>query len=185
MMNRQSDFIRVDYIRGSRNISNFFWATILFFGASGFFLIGFSSYLGKDLIPFLYSQDLLFIPQGIVMCFYGIAGCFLGIYLWCTIFWNVGSGYNYFDKKDGILCIFRWGFPGRNRRILIKIKMNDIKAIKMEIREGFYPRRFLYIKIKGQQYIPLTQLGESFTTLGEMEEIAAELARFLRVSLEG
>ncbi|KAJ1682382.1 hypothetical protein LUZ63_022396 [Rhynchospora breviuscula] len=47
-----------------------------------------------------------FFSQGIVMSFYGIAGLFMSSYLWCTIFWNVGSGYDQFDRKKGIVCIF-------------------------------------------------------------------------------
>uniref|UniRef100_A0A453FGS6 Photosystem I assembly protein Ycf4 n=1 Tax=Aegilops tauschii subsp. strangulata TaxID=200361 RepID=A0A453FGS6_AEGTS len=43
------------------------------------------------------------------MSFYGIAGLFISSYLWCTILWNVGSGYDRFDRKEGIVCIFRWG----------------------------------------------------------------------------
>jgi hypothetical protein len=51
------------------------------------------------------------------MCFYGIAGLFISSYLWCTILFDVGSGYNKFDKIKGIVCLFRWGFPKKNRRI--------------------------------------------------------------------
>ena len=183
-MNRESEWLWVEPIIGSRRISNFCWAFILLFGASGFFCVGFSSYFGKDLIPFLLSQQILFVPQGVVMCFYGIAGLFLSFYLWCTILWNVGSGYNKFDKKEKMVSLFRWGFPGKNRRIYINLFMKDIKGIRMEIQEGIYPRRILYMKIKGQQDIPLTRFGEKLT-LGEIEEKAAELARSLRVSIEG
>ena len=118
------------------------------------------------------------------MCFYGIAGLFLSFYLWCTILWNVGSGYNKSDKKEKVVSLFRWGFPGENRRIYINFFMKDIQGIRMEVQEGIYPRRILYMKIKGQQDIPLTRFGEKLT-LGEIEEKAAELARFLRVSIEG
>nr|BAG50121.1 photosystem I assembly protein [Takakia lepidozioides]BAG50136.1 photosystem I assembly protein [Takakia lepidozioides]BDD17423.1 photosystem I assembly protein Ycf4 [Takakia lepidozioides] len=183
-MNWQSEWLRVEPIIGSRRISNFCWACIIPLGALGFFSVGISSYFGKDLIPFLSSQQILFVPQGIVMCFYGIAGLFLSLYLWCTILWSVGSGYNRFDKREKIVCLFRWGFPGENRRIRIQFLMKDIQAIRMEIREGIYPRRILYMKIKGQQDVPLTRIEENLT-LGEMEEKAAELARFLRVSIEG
>ena len=183
-MKRESEWLWVEPIIGSRRISNFCWAFILLFGASGFFSVGFSSYFGKDPIPFLLSQQILFVPQGVVMCFYGIAGLFLSFYLWCTILWNVGSGYNKFDKKEKIVSLFRWGFPGKNRRIYINLFMKDIQGIRMEIQEGIYPRRILYIKIKGQQDIPLTRFGEKLT-LREIEEKAAELARSLRVSIEG
>lgn len=183
-MNRESEWLWIEPIIGSRRISNFCWAFILLLGALGFFFVGISSYFGKDLIPFLSSQQILFVPQGVVMCFYGIAGLFLSFYLWCTILWNIGSGYNKFDKKKKIVSLFRWGFPGENRRILIKFFMKDIQGIRMEIQEGIYPRRILYMKIKGQQDIPLTRIGENLS-LREIEEKAAELARFLRVSIEG
>jgi hypothetical protein len=54
-MKRESEWLWVEPIIGSRRISNFCWAFILLFGASGFFSVGFSSYFGKDLIPFLSS----------------------------------------------------------------------------------------------------------------------------------
>lgn len=183
-MTCHSKWIRVDPVKGSRTIANLCWACILVCGATGFLLVGISSCIGKDLIPGLSSEQIVFIPQGIVMCFYGIAGLFLGFYLWCTVFWNVGSGYNLFDKREGIFSIFRWGFPGRNRRICIRFVLKDVEAVGLEIREGLYPRRIIYLKVRGRQNIPLTRIGEDLT-LGEMEEEAAELARFLRVSIEG
>nr|YP_010264559.1 photosystem I assembly protein Ycf4 [Vandenboschia striata]UIO59689.1 photosystem I assembly protein Ycf4 [Vandenboschia striata] len=184
MTSWQSKWLRIDYIKGSRRFSNLCWSCILFCGAMGFFLVGLSSYIGKDLIPILSSEQIIFIPQGIVMCFYGIAGLFFGLYLWCTIFWDIGSGYNLFDKREGIFSIFRWGFPGRNRRICIRFVMKDIQAVRLEIREGFYPRRILSLKMRNRKDVPLTRIGED-STLKEIEEKAAELARFLRVSIEG
>lgn len=81
------------------------------------------------------------------------------------------------------VCLFRWGFPGRNRRTFLRFLMKDIQAIKMEVQEGLYPRRVLYMEIKGQRDIPLARTGENLT-LREMEQKAAELARFLRISIE-
>nr|YP_010716134.1 photosystem I assembly protein Ycf4 [Crepidomanes latealatum]WDE75869.1 photosystem I assembly protein Ycf4 [Crepidomanes latealatum] len=184
MKSWQSKWLRIDYVKGSRRFSNLCWACILLCGAIGFLLVGLSSYIGKDLIPTLSSEQILFIPQGIVMCFYGIAGVFFGLSLWCTIFWDVGSGYNLFDKREGLFSIFRWGFPGRNRRICIRFVMTDIQAVRLEIREGFYPRRILSLRMRSRKDVPLTRIGED-STLKEMEEKAAEIARFLRVSIEG
>lgn len=62
--------------------------------------------------------------------------------------------------------------------------IKDIQSIRMEVQEGFLSRRVLYIKIKGQPDIPLSRIEEYFT-LREMEDKAAELARFLKVSIEG
>nr|QWW93369.1 photosystem I assembly protein Ycf4 [Notoscyphus lutescens] len=183
-MNSQVENVRIDSVIGSRRIENFCWAFILLLGALGFSVVGFSSYLQRNLIPFLSSEQILFIPQGLVMFFYGIAGLFISLYLWSTIWWNVGSGYNRFDKQTGIFLLFRWGFPGKNRRIIIQFYINDIQAIRMEVQEGFLSRKVLYIRMKSQQDIPLSRL-EEYSTLEEMETKAAELARFLKLSIEG
>ena len=117
------------------------------------------------------------------MSFYGIAGLFISSYLWCTISWNIGSGYDQFDRKKGIVCIFRWGFPGRNRRILLRFLISDIQSIRMEVKEGISSRRVLHMEIRGQGAIPLTRTDENLTPL-EIEQKAAELAYFLRVPIE-
>ena len=182
-MSWRSERIWIELIVGSRKTSNFCWAFILFLGSLGFFLVGISSYLGRNLISLFPSQQIIFFPQGIVMSFYGIAGLFISSYLWSTIFWNVGSGYDRFDRKEEIVCIFRWGFPGKNRRILLRFLMKDIQSIRIEVKEGIYARRVLYIEIKGQGSIPLTRTDENLT-LREIEQKAAELAYFLCVPIE-
>nr|YP_009668238.1 photosystem I assembly protein Ycf4 [Bazzania praerupta]QCW59013.1 photosystem I assembly protein Ycf4 [Bazzania praerupta] len=183
-MNPQVEDIRIDFVTGSRRVSNFCWASIILSGALGFCAVGFSSYLQKDSIPFLSAEQIVFIPQGLVTFFYGIAGSFISFYLWFTIWWNIGSGYNRFDKRKGIFSLFRWGFPGKNRRILIQFSIEDIQAIRMEVQEGFLSRRVLYIRMKSQQDVPLSRL-EEYSTLEEMETRAADLARFLKLSIEG
>jgi len=85
--------IRTDKVLGSRRLSNYWWATTILLGGLGFFLVGLSSYLKIELLPFTQSSQLLFIPQGIIMIFYGTIAILLSIFLWLTIFWNVGGGY--------------------------------------------------------------------------------------------
>nr|YP_009449901.1 photosystem I assembly protein ycf4 [Burmannia coelestis]ANK36098.1 photosystem I assembly protein ycf4 [Burmannia coelestis] len=182
-MNRRSKHIWIELIKGSRKISNFLWSCILFLGSLGFLIVGTSSYLGRNLISVFPYHQILFFPQGIVMSFYGIAGLFISSYLWCTILWNVGSGYDRFDRREGIVCIFRWGFPGINRRIFVRLLMKDIQSIKMEVKEGIYPRRVIYMEIRGQGSIPLTRTDENFTPQ-EIEQKATQLAYFLRVPME-
>nr|YP_009265945.1 photosystem I assembly protein Ycf4 [Neocarya macrophylla]ANJ20248.1 photosystem I assembly protein Ycf4 [Neocarya macrophylla] len=182
-MNWRSEYIWIELIAGSRKTSNFCWAFILFLGSLGFLLVGISSYLDRNLISLFPSQQIIFFPQGIVMSFYGIAGLFISSYLWCTILWNVGSGYDRFDRNEGIVCIFRWGFPGKNRRILLRFLMKDVQSIRIEVKEGIYTRHALYLEIKGQGVIPLTRTDENLTPR-EIEQKAAELAYFLRVPIE-
>nr|YP_010038129.1 photosystem I assembly protein Ycf4 [Trithuria lanterna]QII42240.1 photosystem I assembly protein Ycf4 [Trithuria lanterna] len=182
-MKWRSEHVWIELLMGSRKIMNFFWACTLFFGSLGFLLVGTASYLGKNLISLLTSYQIIFFPQGIIMSFYGIAGLFISSYLWCLISWNVGSGYDKLDRKEGIVRIFRWGFPGRNRRIFLQFPIKDIRSIKMEVQEGLYPRRVLYMEIGGRLDIPWTGTDENFTPR-EMEQKAAESAYFLRVPIE-
>nr|AHA12766.1 photosystem I assembly protein ycf4 [Canna indica]AYP31945.1 photosystem I assembly protein ycf4 [Canna iridiflora] len=176
-MNSQSEHIWIQTITGSRKTINFCWACILFLGSLGFLVVGTSSYFGRNLIP---PEQIFFFPQGIVMSFYGIAGLFISAYLWCAIFWNVGSGFDLFDRKKGIVCIFRWGFPGKNRRIFRSYLMRDILSITMEIKERRSP--VLYLDTDEEE-IELNWTDEYFT-LREIEQKAAELAYFLNVPLE-
>ena len=173
-----------EQVVGSRRISNYSWASIILLGSIGFFSVGVSSYLGFNLIPFFEAKEILFFPQGLVMCFYGIVGFLISLYLWFIILWNIGEGYNEFNKKEGTMCIFRWGFPGKNRRIQLIYLLKDIEAVRVELKEGFNPRRTLYIRVKGKPEIPLTRIGQPLT-LEEIEKKAAELSSFLKVSIEG
>ena len=118
------------------------------------------------------------------MSFYGVAGILLGLYLWLTILWDVGGGYNDFNKQANSIQIFRWGFPGKNRRIEIGCPAYEAQAIRVEIKEGLNPRRAIYLRLKGRRDIPLTRVGQPLS-ISEVENQAAELARFLEVPIEG
>lgn len=179
----ETDVIRRYIISGSRRFSNYWWGTVIFLGGSGFLLTGVSSYLGKDIFPFIQSKNILFFPQGLVMCFYGVLGILFSLYVWFTLLWSIGSGFNEFNRKAGSVRIFRWGFPGKNRRIDIWYPMTDIESIRVEWKEGLSPRRSIYMRIKGNREIPLTRVGQP-TTLDQIESQAAELAKFLHVSLD-
>ena len=48
---QQSDLIRRYIVVGSRRFSNYWWASIIFLGASGFLITGISSYLQFNLLP--------------------------------------------------------------------------------------------------------------------------------------
>jgi hypothetical protein len=176
--------VKIDYITGSRRFSNYWWATIIFLGGLFFFLAGISSYLNTNLVFFTSSSDLLFIPQGIVMTFYGTVAIFISLFLWFTIILNVGGGYNQFDLQKGLITIFRQGFPGKNRSIYLKYSIDEIQAIKVSIKDGLTPRREIFLKTKDKREIPLTRVGEPLV-LSAIEEKATELAKFLGVVVEG
>ncbi|PAX53201.1 photosystem I assembly protein Ycf4 [Brunnivagina elsteri] len=169
---------------GSRRFSNFWWATIVLMGATGFFLAGLSSYLKVNLLIVTDATQLIFVPQGLVMGLYGTAGLLLSSYLWLVMLWDVGAGYNEFNRETKKIKIFRWGYPGKNRQIEIDLNTQDVQSVRLEIKEGLSPRRALYLRAKGRRDIPLTRVGQPLP-LKDLEIQAAELARFLGVSLEG
>jgi hypothetical protein len=171
-------------VLGSRRFSNYWWATIVSMGATGFLLAGISSYLKVNLLPVTDPTQLVFLPQGLVMGLYGVAGLLLALYLWLVILWDLGGGYNEFDKETGQIKIFRWGFPGKNRKIELDCRTEDVQAVKVVLREGLNPRHMIYLRVKGRRDIPLTRIGQPLP-IKELEIQGAELARFLQVPLEG
>lgn len=176
--------IKHEKIIGSRRLSNYFWAIITGFGGLSFLLTGFSSFFEKNLLPFIHAESIIFFPQGLVMSFYGILGLLFSSYTWFTIFWSIGEGFNEFNKKTGKIRIFRWGFPGKNRKIDLLYDFDEVQSIRISVKDGINPKRILYLCLKGQREIPLTRIGNPIT-IEEIETEGAELAKFLQVPLEG
>lgn len=226
------------FIVGERRISSYWWASVIFLGGFGFLLTGISSYLKYNLFTSFYriiegtsdllqnsqastsnlygeigGEGLVFFPQGLLMCFYGSLGLLLSIYWWLLIYWNVGGGFNEFNKKEGFMRIFRWGYPGKNRRIDIVYSLKDIEAIRVELKQSqglLASEQTIFVrlfstpattnliglkretlssapglgKLKEKREIPLGGIGQPLT-LKEIEKQASELANYLQVTLEG
>jgi len=77
---KQQKILKQD-ILGSRRLSNFLWAVIVTIGGRGFLLAGLSSYLQINLLIVSDTSDLQFVPQGVALTFYGVAGSLLATYL--------------------------------------------------------------------------------------------------------
>ena len=175
--------VRQDRIVGSRRFSNYFWSFFLFIGGMGFLLAGVSSYLKINLLPFANPTELVFIPQGLVMMFYGTLSFGISIYILITVFLDIGSGYNEYNKIENLVKIVRKGFPGKNREILLTYPLTSIRAIGIKITEGLNPTRSIYLCLKDERKIPLTPVQEP-TAISNLEEEAANLAKFLDLKLE-
>jgi hypothetical protein len=175
--------IRQDKIVGSRRFSNYFWLFFLSIGGLGFLLAGISSYFKINLLPFTNPTELVFIPQGLVMMFYGTLSLGLSIYITITVILDVGSGYNEYNKVENLVKIVRKGFPGKNREILLTYPLSNVRAIGIKITEGLNPTRSIYLCLKDERNIPLTPVQEP-TAISNLEEEAADLAKFLDLKLE-
>jgi hypothetical protein len=178
------NLIRRYIIVGERRFSNYWWSITILLGSIGFLVTGLSSYLGSSLIPMFGNTSITFFPQGLLMSFYGSLGFLVSIYWWLLIFWNIGGGFNEFNKKEGTIRIFRWGYPGKNRRIDLLYTLKDVEAIRVELQQGFDSQRTIYLRLKNKREIPITGIGQPLT-LKEIEKQASELANFLQISLEG
>src|SRR6056300_1706563 len=176
------DQIRQEKIVGSRRFSNYFWAVLLLIGGLGFLLAGISSYFKVNLLPFANTTELVFIPQGLVMMFYGTLSLSISVYIIVTMALDIGSGYNEYKVED-LVKIVRKGFPGKNREILLTYPLSNVRAIGIKITEGLNPTRSIYLCLKDERTIPLTPVQEP-TAISSLEEEAASLAKFLDLKLE-
>jgi len=173
-----NELMRRYIVVGSRRPSNYIWALFIGLGGFGFLLTGISSQQQHNLLPFIHAEAITFFPQGLVMSFYGLLALLFSFYLSLTILWNVGGGFNLFDKQQGLVRIFRWGFPGTNRRIDLTYALDDISAVGLELKEGLSPKRTIYLCLKGQRQIPLTRIGKPMS-LEQIETLGSEFAQFL------
>ena len=175
--------IRQDNIVGSRRFSNYFWGAFLAIGGISFLLAGLSSYFKVNLLPFANPTELVFIPQGVVMMFYGALSLSLSLYIGATILWDIGSGYNEYNKLENLIKIVRRGFPGKNREILLTYPVTSVQAIGIKISEGLNPQRSIYLCLKDERKIPLTPVQHP-NSISNLEKQAADLAKFLDLKLE-
>jgi hypothetical protein len=149
-----------------------------------FFLAGLSSFFNNQLLFFVSgSNEIAFIPQGIVLVFYGTVGLTLGIFLILTVWWNVGSGYNEYNRDKQQVKIYRRGYPGKNREITFLFPFSQVKSVKMRIKEGINPKRQLILCLIDNREIPLTGIEQPIS-LSNIEDEAIRVAKYLNVFLE-
>jgi len=171
------------YITGSRRLSNIFWAVAVTIGGYGFFLTGLSSYFKVNFLLFSNVKELTFVPQGITLLFYGSVGLILGIFLCLTILWDVGSGYNEYNKNLKKVFLYRQGFPGINRAFATSLSFDEIRSIKVRVKEGLNPVRQLILCLNDKREIPLSGINRPIS-LSTIENEAVRLAQYLNIYLE-
>ena len=88
-----------------------------------------------------------------------------------------------YNKTENLVKIVRRGFPGKNREILLIYSLSNIRSIGIKITEGLNPTRSIYLCLKDERQIPLTPVQEP-TSISDLEEEAADLAKFLDLKLE-
>lgn len=179
----------ITYIIGAKRLSNYFWIALLTIGGSGFFLAGISSYFKIQLVPFEDVSNLDFLPQGILLLFYGTCGLLFSFYIFCLTTWDIGGGTNYININEESIQIQRNGYPklfanaGFLTAISLNYKFNEVANLAIVINDGINPSRVLYLCLKDGRQIPLTPTNE-ITNLDELENNALLLSQILNVELK-
>jgi len=164
------------YVPGSRRITNFIWSATITLGGLGFYLAGLASFFKTSLMQVLFwvnVSGISYIPQGIVLMFYGSAGVSLGIFLFLTCWWGVGSGYNEYGTDQILIC--RQGYPGKNRLVTLSIPFEDLELIKIRSTNG---NQQLFICLKDGRVVPLTG-NQQFLTFSKIKEDAISLSQHI------
>ena len=95
---------------------------------------------------------------------------------------------NYFCQKLKLKCTQSnkvVNFKTTKGDFEVKLNFDEIKSVKLDISEGFNPRRRIALVLKGRKKpLPLSGAGE-LKPLLQVEEEGARLAKFLDVNLEG
>lgn len=127
-----SPILLKEYIHETDKTQKYLLNIVMLLGALGFLIAGTSSFLQHDLIPLIKADKIIFFPQGITMCFYGLLGTILSINQLRILILEIGEGYNEFDKLKGTLKIFRKGFNGQDSDIYLTYQLTEIlRTIKI------------------------------------------------------
>jgi len=182
--------LREEYT-GGRSIVSTFWAIVQPAASFGFLVVGVSVFLGENIVewtPFTSSllgflrksDDMLWIPQGAFMTFYGFFGLFLfGPIQWYILASNPGRGVAEFSKKTKRFTKIIDG------EVLEDIKFDDIKAVRFEWSDLFIlGKREVYIVKKDGENVFFQDLeAENFNKF-VLEKRASVLSEFIDKDLE-
>lgn len=177
-------------IKGARRFTNFFWLILLLLFGLGFLIAGFSSYFNFNFLFFSNFANVEFIPQGILLLFYGTCAILLSLLILNFIKWDIGSGTNNYDIEGSVIRLSRRGFPILTKEfkfeqsnIYLVYPFSDVVNLELEIVDGINPTRIIYLRLKDNRRIPLSPSNQ-LNDLRYLENRAMFLARLLKVDLK-
>lgn len=178
----KSESVFRESIIGANRFSNYIWVCILSIGGLGFFLAGFSSYLKRNFLIVTDTTNLNFIPQGILLLFYGSVAILLALFIFLWTKEDVGAGFNEYDLNNKVVRIFRKGFFLFKNDIYLVYPFSEIRNIELEVIDNINPSRTIYLCLKDKRRIPLNP-STILSELNNLEARASYLADFLQVNL--
>jgi hypothetical protein len=157
----------------------------LFLGGFRFFITGLARWNPRKTVFRMPSVGFQFVPQGVVICLYGLIALTSSRYFLFSRFYSIGAGFNEYNKEKEQIRIFRWGFPGKYRRIELIYSFADLDSLFIERKIGLRSYN-LYLRFKNKQKLLITQFGmNKIYSPQEIENFAVELAYFLQIRIDG
>jgi len=181
-----------EIIKGASRVTNYVCFILLFLFGLGFLLTGLSSYFvySNKQIPFFNFSDIEFLPQGILLIFYGTSALLLSFLILAFIKWDIGSGTNNYDIQSEVIRLYRKGFPKltnglklQQSNVYLVYPFSQVLNIELEIITGLNPQRVLYLILKDNRRIPLT-LSNQIDDLLFLEKRAIFIAKLLNIELK-
>ena len=123
--------IFIDVVAVDNKFVKDFLDLALILGSISFLFVGISSFLNYNLISFLNASSIIFFPQGLIMCFYGFFGLIFGLNQRFINYWKIGEGYNFFNKKNDEMLVYRKRFPLAATNIFLAYKIVDIVCVRI------------------------------------------------------
>ena len=111
-----------EILKGTSQLNNYFWSFILFLFGNGFFITGLSSYLNFQQQTFLIFNftEIEYLPQGILLIFYGTCSILLSFLIFWLINLDLGSGVNTYDIESKVIRITIKNFPVFSNKFELK-----------------------------------------------------------------
>lgn len=181
-----------EVITGASQFANYIWVMILFLFGLGFCSVGLSSYFNNTInfLGFTKLSSIEFIPQGILLLFYGTCALLLSFLLITLIKWNIGSGTNIYDVESKVVRLTRQGFPNLSKKFILKQRniylvypFSEILNIELEIQDGITPTRIIFLILKDGRRIPLTPSNKLDDILA-IETRSIFIAKLLKIDLK-
>ncbi len=161
-------------IRGSREWATLLWALGLCAGGMFFFNKGLASYIG--------DENIVYVPQGIFLVFYGTLALILSGFFLASVLWDVGSGTCTMDRNRDLSRLLRLNFPGKYRFFEMTFLTSGVQSVNLDVQSGLFPRRVLALTISSNS-IPLNS-NQELVKITTMETLALALAKWLDVGFE-
>jgi hypothetical protein len=184
-----------DVIKGTRTFSNYIWFILLLVTGITAITVGVSTYF-MDIKKNFYFEDfsnIKFLPQGILLTFYGASAVLISFVISFLLIFDLGSGNNEIFIKQKRIRLSRKSFPNykpldskipfTQEHLYLVYEFSEVRYLELEIINGINPKRIIYLILKDGRRIPLTP-ANGIEDLAQIELKTIYLAKLIGVTIK-